>query len=211
MTIDWIKFIPALVLLLTPGDLFNGGSKVRYRDVTRDWESYWSRAVLHGMHSIDLVRAALGTWWLLDSLHSLPDARGFARYEVLVVQGGIRIFAVFLQTVICREKDAVNAPFTFVIGVLVAETAPMVSLFAIVFALTVALGTRAPIAFFPVVALAQLGIGFWFKGKGAVFGLCFGACAAMVPFLWAIMFRRDLVVAYRGKRLTPDGSHSPLR
>ena len=211
MTIDWLKFLPALVLLLTPGDLFNGGEKARYRDVTRDWEGYWVRALLHGMHSIDLVRAALGTWLLLESLHGAPDPRGLAKYEVLMVQGGIRILAVFLQTVVCREKDAVNAPFTFVIGLLVGGLSPVVGLFAVALAVPVALGSRSALAFFPVLALGQLGIGFWFKGKGAVFSLGFGAFAALVPFLWAIMFRRDLVVAYRAKRQASDGSRSPLR
>jgi len=211
MTIDWLKFLPALVLLLTPGDWFNGGSKVRYRDVTRDWDGYWLRAFAHGMHSIDLGRAALGTWLLIDSLHGAVGARGFAKYEVLLLQGGIRMLAVFIQTVVCREEDSVNAPFTFVTGVLLGGMSPIVAVFAIALALPIALGSRSPVAFFPVVALAHLGIGFWFKGKGSVFGLSFGAFAAMIPFLWAIMFRRELVVAYRAKRPDPERQHSPLR
>jgi len=177
----------------------------------RDWDGYWLRALAHGMHSIDLVRSALGTWWLIDSLHSLPNPQGFARYEVLVVQGGIRILAVFLQTVVCREKEAVNAPFTFIIGLLLAGTSPVVALFAIALAVPIALGVAHASGLFPVVALAHLGIGFWFKGKGAVFSLGFGAFAAMIPFLWAVLLRRDLVVAYRAKRLVSDNSHSPLR
>src|SRR3954470_14727416 len=99
MTIDWIKFLPAVALLLFPGDLLNS-SKVRYRDVMRDWDGYWSRVLIHGVHSIDLVRAALGTWWLLDSLHGAVNPHGFAKYEVLVTQASIRIFAVFLQAVV---------------------------------------------------------------------------------------------------------------
>ncbi len=211
MTIDWLKFLPAIVLLLTPGDLFNGGEKVRYRDVTRDWDGYWLRALAHGMHSIDLVRAALGTWLLLESLHGVANPRGFAKYEVLCLQGGIRILAMFIQTIVCREKDAVNAPFAFVIGLLLAGISPMVAVFAIALALPIALGSRSALMFFPVLALAHLGIGFWFKGKGGLFSLSFGALAAMIPFLWTIMFRRDLVVAYRAKRQGTDGSLSPLR
>ena len=45
MTIDWPKFLIALVLLLVPGDLFNGGKKVRYRDVTREWSGFWVSAI----------------------------------------------------------------------------------------------------------------------------------------------------------------------
>ncbi len=210
MTIDWLKFLPALVLLLTPGDLFNGG-KIRFRDVTRDWDGYWLRALSHGLHTIDLARAALGTWLLLDALHGAVNPHGFAKYEVLLWQGGIRIFAVLFQTVVCREEHAVNAPFTFVIGLLLGGISPVVSLFAIALALPVARGSGAPAAFFPVVALAYLGIGFWFKGKGAVLGLTVGAAAAMLPFLWSLLFRREMVVAYRAKRHVPEQFHSPLR
>ena len=210
MTIDWLMFVPALLLLLTPGDLFNGG-KARYRDVTRDWDGYWLRTLAHALHTADLIRAALGTWLLLNSLHGAVNPHGFAKYEVLLTQGGIRIFAVFIQTIVCREPEAANAPFAFVVGLLLGGSSPVVAAFAIALALPVALGTRSAIAFFPVVALAHLGIGFWFQGKGAVLRLCFGAVAAMIPFLWSLMFRRDLVVAYRAKRQPTDNSHSPLR
>jgi hypothetical protein len=210
MTIDWLKFLPALLLLLTPGDLFNG-SKVRYRDVTRDWDGYWLRALAHGLHTFDLARGALGTWLLLNSLHGAVNPHGFAKYEVLLTHGGIRIFAVLIQTIVCREPEAVNAPFAFVVGLLLGGSSPVVAAFAVALAMPIALGTRAAIVFFPVVALAHLGIGFWFNGKGAVLGQSFGAVAAMVPFLWSLMFRRDLVVAYRAKRLPADSPHSPLR
>lgn len=210
MTIDWLKFIPALLFLLTPADLFNG-SKVRYRDVTRDWDGYRSRVLVHGMHAIDLLRAALGTWLLLDSLQGAPNAHGLAKYAVLLTQGAVRILAVVLQTAVCRERDAANAPFAFVVGLLIAGTSPLVALFAIAFAAPIALGSRTPVAFFPVLALAHLGIGFWFKGKAAVLGLSFGAAAAMVPFLWAMMFHLELVVAYRAKRHNPEADLPPPR
>ena len=210
MTIDWLKFLPALLLLLTPGDLFNG-SRVRYRDVTRDWDGYWLRALAHGVHTLDLARGALGTWLLLDSLHGAVNPHGFAKYEVLFTQGGIRILAVFIQTMVCREPDAAIAPFTFVVGLLLGGSSPVVAVFAVALALPLALGTRAAIVFFPVVALAHLVIGIWFEGKGALLSLCFGTVAAMIPFLWSIMFRRDLVAAYRAKRQPADSPHSPLR
>jgi hypothetical protein len=211
MTIDWLMFLPALLLLLTPGDVFNRNKKVRYRDVSRDWDGYWSRALVHGLHSIDLVRAALGTWLLLESLHPAANAAGFQKYEVLLTQGGIRILAVLVQTVFCREEDAVNAPFTFVTGLLLGGVAPLVALFAVALALPVALGSRVAVAYFPVLALAHMGVGFWFLGKGAIVNLGFGAAAAMVPFLWSIMFRRDLVVPYRLTRAARDEVPSRLR
>jgi hypothetical protein len=211
LLIDWIKFIPALVLLLTPGSLFYGPQKVRYRDISRDWDTHWLRVLTHGLHAIDLARAALGTWLLLDSLQTVPDARGFAKYAALFTQGGIRIFAVWVQTVACRHPDSCNAPFAFVTGLLLAGISPLVAVFALALAIPIAMGARSPAAFFPLVGIAHLAIGFLFKGKGAVLTLGFGAVAAMVPLLWALMFRRELVIAYRARRMPEDHHAEPLR
>jgi hypothetical protein len=94
---------------------------------------------------------------------------------------------------------------------LLGGISPLVAVFAVALALPIALGSRMASAYFPVLGLAHLGIGFWFNGKGAVLGLGFGAFAAMLPFLWSIMFRRDLVVAYRLRRAVHDETPSPLR
>ena len=209
MTIDWIKFVPALLLLLTPGDLFNGG-KVRYREVSRDWDGFWSRALVHGLHTIDLVRAALGIWLLMESVQSATNPTGTARYQLLLLEGGLPIFAVLLQTIICREPESANAPFTFITGLLLGGSSPIPALFAIAIGLLFALGSRAGASYFPVSALVYLGVGFWFKGQGAAVSLVLGATAAVLPFLLAIMFRRDLVVAYRAKRQLAE-DQTPLR
>ncbi len=210
LTIDWLKFLVGLALLVTPGDWFSGG-KTRYRDISRDWSGHWTRILTHGTHAIDFARAALGTWLLLDSLHPLPNARGFAKYAVLCTQGSIRVFAVFIQMMVCRQKDSLNAPFAFVAGLLLTGSSPISAAFSLAFAITVAAGSNTPIAFFPVLGLTHLAIGFWFKGKGAVASLSFGAFAAMLPMLWSLAFRRDLVITYRAKRQAEEDSHSPLR
>ena len=210
MIVDWLKFLPALVLLLTPLSLFYG-EKTRYRDISRDWDQHWTLILTHGSHAIDLGRAALGTWWLLDSLQTVPNAHGLERYLPLLTQGSIRILAVLLQTVVCREPEHANAPFAFVTGLLLGGSAPVVALFALALAIPVAAGSRTPIAFFPLVAIAHFAIGFWFKGKGAVIGLSFGAIAATIPVLWSFMFHRDLVVAYRAKKVTKETALDPMR
>lgn len=211
LIIDWSRFLPALVLLLTPGALLYPSKKVRYRDITRDWDEHWPRVLAHGLHAIDLGRAALGTWLLLAALQTVPDAHGFAKYAVLLTQGTIRILAVFLQTAVCREPEHANAPFAFVIGLLLAGISPLVAVFACALAIPLAMGARAPAAFFPLLGLAHLGIGFWFKGKGAVLSLAFGAIAVTLPLLWSLLFRRDLVIGYRAKRLPDDHHSEPLR
>jgi hypothetical protein len=108
LVINWPQFAAAIVLLLTPGTLFYRSKKIRYREVSRDWADHWPRVLAHGLHAVDLVRAALGTWLLLESLHTVPDARGFAKYAVLFTQGAIRILAVWVQTVTCKEPDHIN-------------------------------------------------------------------------------------------------------
>lgn len=211
LIIDWPQFLAALVLLLTPGDWFCNKQKTRYRELSRDWVDHWPRMLAHGMHTIDFARAALGTWLLLDSLHSVPNARGFAKYAVVFTQGGIRIFAVILQTAICRNPDSANAPFAFVTGLLITGISPLVAVFALAFAIPIAMGANTPAAFFPVLGIMHLAIGFWFKGKGAVFGLSFGAIAALVPTVISLAFHRELVVAFRARRATDEKLQEPLR
>ena len=199
------------MLLLLPSDWFCDRKKVRYRELSRDWNDHWLRTLSHGMHAIDFARAALGTWLLLDSLHTVPNARGLAKYSVLLTQGAIRIVAVWIQTVVCRNPDSANAPFAFVTGTLLTGLSPLAAVFALAFAIPIAMGTHTPAAFFPVVGIMHFAMGFWFKGKGAVLGLSFGAVAAMLPLVWALAFHRELVVTYRAKRATAGQALPPLR
>lgn len=198
MIVDWVTFLPALVLLLTPVRLFHG-KKTGFREVSREWDKHWLLILKHEMHWIDLGRAALGTWLLIESLHAAPGAHGSAKYAPVLTQGAIRILAVLLQTVICREANHANAPFAFVTGLLLGAVSPLVGGFALAVAIPLAMGTRSTTAYFPLLGLAQLGFGFWFKGKGVVLPLSFGLVAAFVPVLWEIMFHRALVIPYRTK------------
>lgn len=210
MIIDWATFLPALVLLLTPVRLFHG-KKTGFREVSRDWDQHWLLILKHEMHVIDLGRAALGTWLLIESLHAVPGAHGSARYAPVLTQGAIRIFAVLLQTVICRHPESLNAPFAFVTGLVLGAVSPLVGGFALAVAVPLTMGTRSTTAYFPLLGLAQLGFGFWFKGKGAVLGLSFGTVATFVPLLWPMMFQRPLVIAYRAKRHAADYVPDRLR
>lgn len=199
MIIDWFKFAPALLLLLVPAGLFHG-RKVRYRAISRDWDDHWPLILTLGFHWIDLVRAALGGWLLVMALTQEPGMHGLARYAVLLTQGSTMILAVALQTFVCKELDSALAPFTFVAGLLFGVFPPAIAGFPVVLATAVASGAGAPLAFFPVLAVALMGIGFWFGGKGMVIKLVFGFCAIALPWLCAIAFRRELIIAYRAKR-----------
>src|SRR4051812_40343707 len=110
LVIDWLKFLPALVLLLTPVGIFHG-AKIRLRPISRGWDQHWAQIVTLSLHAIDLARAALGSWLLIGSLTAAPGAHGLAIQAPIILQGVIRVLAVLLQTIVCKEPDSANAPF----------------------------------------------------------------------------------------------------
>jgi hypothetical protein len=199
VTIEWMKFAPALALLLTPVALLEG-PRVHFREIDRDWDQHWPQITSLWLHYFDFARAALGTWLLLDSLHAIPNAHGLAKHAPLLIQGSIRVLAVFLQTVWCRESGSINAPFAFVAGLLITGVSPLVATIALALAIPLAAGSRTPVAFFPILAIAFLGVGFVFGGKGLILKIAAGACAPFVPWLWSMLFHRSLVIPYRSKR-----------
>jgi len=208
MIIDWLKFAPALFLLLPPSRVFHG-KKIRFRPISHDWTDHWSQILNLRLHWIDLGRAALGGWLLVESLALSPGAAGFMRYSVPVTLGAVMIVAVTLQTLVCKQPDSANAPFMFVTGLLIGVYPPTIVAFAIAVALTAATGSRVPAAYFPVLALTLVGSGFLFEGKKTLIKLALGFCAVIVPWLFSIMFSRDLVLTYRAKRRDPHGE-APL-
>lgn len=203
MVIDWLRFGPALALLLIPISIFHG-KKVRYLSLTRDWDRHWTRILALGLHAIDAGRAALGGWLLVVALTPDPAAHGVMRYSVLLTQGAVLCLAVILQVFFCKEPDSAHAPFTFVSGLVLGTYPPAIAGLPLVLAAAVAGGSRTPIAFFPVLSVALLGLGFLFGGKGMLLKLAFGACAVMLPWLCSLLFSRDLVISYRAKRLPGD-------
>ncbi len=208
MLIDWLKFPAALFLLLLPIGLFHG-QKIRFLAISRDWEGRRSLILTLGLHWIDLGRAALGGWLLLQSLALDPGALGFMRYSVPLTLGAIMILAVCLQTFVCKEPDSANAPFAFVTGMLFGVFTPVTAGFPFLIALTAAAGSRVPVAYFPVLALSLAGVGYVFDGRKTVVLLACGCCATLAPWLLSIMFPRELVLSYRAKRSSKDTA-SPL-
>lgn len=208
MIIDWLKFAPALAFLLVPIGLFHG-KKVRFRPITRDWADHWGQILTFGLHWIDLGRAIIGGWLLIEALTLATGAAGVMRYSVILIQATIVIVSVCVQTFVCKERDSAHAPFMFITGLLCGLYSPATAGFPILLALIVAAGTRIPVAYFPALALALGGLGFLFDGRKAVMKLAIGCIAALMPWLFSLMFSRTLVLTYRAKRQT-SGSESPL-
>lgn len=199
MLIDWVKFLPALLLLLTPISLFHG-KRVRYRGVDQSWDGYWKRAMALGLHSIDVLRAAAGAWWLAESLKVAPGTAGALRYAPLAAQFGVLCLATTVQTMACKERDSANAPFAFVAGLAIGYLPPLTSAFALVIAFVVAFGARLAPIFFPFLSVAIVGLGLLLNGKKLLYALISIACAIALPWLLCLLFPRTLVVSYWHKR-----------
>src|SRR5215212_2157351 len=130
MLIDWLKLVPAIVLLLAPMALFHGG-KVRYRSLPSGFESYWGRTFALGLHSIDLCRAILGAWLLVEAVTVPPDFEGPMRHAPVIIQGAVLFVGMLLQTFVCKEADAAYPPVAFAIGVVLGFLPPLVGGFAL--------------------------------------------------------------------------------
>ncbi len=208
LLIDWTKFAPALLLLLVPIGLFHG-PKVRFRSISREWTDHWHQILALGLHWIDFGRAIIGAWWLNEALTLQGGATGVARYYVLIAQAVVLLVAVALQACVCREEDSANAPFLFVSGIVIGFYPPIIAGFPLILAATVILGLRTPTAYFPVLAIFLTGIGFAFDRR-ILTKLLIGACAIALPWLFSLLFNRDLVVSYRAKRASKKDSSKEL-
>jgi hypothetical protein len=198
MQLDWLKLIPALVLLLTPISLFHG-RRVRFRAVEREWQGYWARTLGLGLHTIDLGRAALGAWLLFEAAQLDPELRGLARHAPVLMRLAVLTAAILLQTLPCREPEAANAPFAFAVGLALGALPPVVALFALVLALVLAAGASTPAAFFPLAAISVTGLGVLFEGMAALFLLATVALALVLPWLVTLLARRHFVTTYRAQ------------
>jgi hypothetical protein len=203
MIIYWSKFAPALFLLLLPIGLFHT-KKVRLRPVARDWNDHWAQILTLGLHWIDLGRAALGGWLLVEALAASPGVAGVMRYSVVFTQGIVVLVGIGLQCLVCKEEDGTHAPFTYVTGLLFGLFTPVVAAFPLLLALTITLGMRTPSLYFPLLAVLVAGAGFAFEPKKPMVKLALVCCAVTLPWLIALLFRRDLMISYRAKRTTKE-------
>lgn len=206
MLIVWFKLLPALLLLLPPVALFQR-DHVRYRALMRDWHGHWGKTFAHGLHAVDFFRAVLGAWLLAEAITRAPNIRGVMGYASIVVQIAIISLAAGLQTMICKEADAANAPFAFVAGLvagfvppLAAGYAPFLTVsFALILASAIAAGANTPAAFFPVLSLLVTGLGILFMGQGVMLSLAVASVGALTPWMLTLLFPRHFVVAFRSR------------
>lgn len=198
MIIHWFQLISAAVLLLIPIGLFHG-PKVRYRAIRRAWKGYWGRMLSLGLNPIDLGRATLGSWLLLQALESNSRAH-LPAWGLPALQSGIVLVAVVLQMLVCKEPKSLNACYPFLIGLIFGLNPLPVASFAVLGALVLAGGARMPMAFFPVLGILSFVFGLLFGDKTLNTVLVVGTVAALIPWLSSMLFSRALVITYRAKR-----------
>lgn len=209
MRIDWFQFSAALLLLLTPIGLFHG-RRVRFRPLQRQWgDEHWGQVFRFGLHAIDLLRAVLGTWLLLEAVTRVPEARGILRHGVLLSHAAVLWLGVLLQAMVCKEPDSIHAPFTFVTGIVAVYFYPAIAGFALVLAVMVPMATRIAASFFPSLALLLVAIGYLLSGQAKILELAIAGMAAFLPFLLSLLLNRQFVIAYRPRR--NSGTASPLK
>lgn len=198
MIIHWFQLVPAAILLLIPIGLFHG-PKVRYRAIRRAWRGYWGRMFALGLNAIDLGRAALGAWILLQAIEPATDTH-LPPWGLPALQSGIVLVAVILQMLVCKEHKSLNACYPFLIGLIFGLHPFPVASFAVLGALVIACGARMPMAFFPLLAILSFVFGLLFGDKSLNTVLVVGAVAALIPWLSSMLFSRALVITYRAKR-----------
>src|SRR5690242_19189195 len=155
MQIDWLKLVPAILLLIIPLGLFHG-RKVRFRSLPSGFDSYWSRVFALGSHTVDLLRAALGAWLLVEAITLSPDLKGPLRFVPPGVQAVTLVVAMILQTFVCKETDAANPPYAFALGMVLGFLPPLVAGFALFVGVMAAFGVRSVGGFFPLLAIAVM-------------------------------------------------------
>lgn len=198
MIIHWLQLVSAAVLLLIPTGLFHG-PKVRYRAIRRDWRGYWGRIFTLGQHTIDLGRAALGGWLLLQALEPAPRAH-LPAWGLPALTAGLVLVAVVLQMVVCKEPKSINSCYAFLIGLMFGLLDFPVAALAVFGAVAVACGLRMPMAFFPVLSVLAFALGAAFGGWPPTLAMFVCAGVVLIPWLSSMLFLRALVTTYRAKR-----------
>jgi hypothetical protein len=209
MLIDWLKFLPALVLLLPPVALFHT-KRVRYRALSHGWSGYWSRTFSLGLHSIDFGRAMLGAWWLADGISAGPDAYGLMRHGALFIQVPLLALAVTLQTLVSREPGSAHAPLTFVAGLVAGFLPPWIAAFSLLLGIVIAAGLRSPAGFFPLLGACVIAVGLLFSRTKLLPSLAGLACVVALPWMLTLLFPRYLALTYVARRASGSDTSRTL-
>lgn len=199
MSMDWNLFVPGLLLLLLPADLFLS-ARVELRsfesfrtlhDSPRQRPWWWVPILwldpLRGFTGVVLVRRALDLearkWEFLPR----------APYAWLVA---LLVLAVVAQLCTRRDRETLLAPLGFVAGLATALTPLPVIVPAFLLACVALFGLRHYQAFFGVGAAMLVALGFAFRVEPAWF--LPAAIAFVLPVIASLVTDRALALPTRG-------------
>ena len=199
MTVDWISFVPAMLLLLFPADrLLSSTVQLRRFDAFYTLENsprhrpwWWVPALW-----LDPLRGFAGTLLLGRALEISPAEWALAPLEPYVLMVTLLGLGVICQAVTWHEDVTVLlAPLGYVAGVVAALTTWPVALFGLTIGLIGLFAFRQFHAFFSSACVAVFLLGFALGGDPMGFGPATGALA--LPVAAALVCGRTLELPTR--------------
>jgi len=198
MTINWLLFLPAVVLLWTPIALLQG-KKARHRVVDIGWHGYWPRTLFFGLHWFDLIRAGVGSGLLFAATKVDLIQAGIDAHPPLLVRTGVLLVGALVQ---CRghlESKTIHAPFAYIAGLALGGLVPTVAVFSLALTLVLAIGPGLPSAVFPLLALIGAGLGYLLESMTGLFDVATLAPAIVAPWLLTFLLGKPFSSTYRSR------------
>lgn len=217
MTIDWLHFFLALLLLWFPRQVLRrGGEVLRLRRRHRpspmvdinpakmrepgDPRVLFMVEIVKPRNYIDFFRATVGSVMLLGgfagfeaAVRAADDAPGTTVQLVLYGRLLILAIAVMIQSFRFERKPTMFPPIFFLSGVALGLCGPFAAGFSLVLVWTINLTLPNPTAFLSVFALLVGGFGLLFLGTGNEQPF-FAVALIFLPVLVSLLARRRLVL-----------------
>ncbi len=220
MELNWVYFVPALLLLFYPTGDHGSSSRLRfcdYEDIRYNRggsaEASWRQLWLW----IDPLRAFAGAWLLRNAWVTVGPLEGAWIHVPLVATFALLALALGMQMHTRRDDTVLLAPMGYSIGLAFAILPPQIAALVIVSAVACTMGFRGWWAFyfFGAAAAAVFGylilrVNLWMAGSVALL---------LEPLLLALMLKRSLafpvtprrkrVVVKRVKERSPTAKPEP--
>ena len=192
MTIDWLNLATAVVLLwfpmLLPREMLSRldvrpqPPTIRPTWVLRRWQNW-----------IDLVRAALGSWILVDLSFVILEGKAARPRLAFAIVGGILLVGVLAQSLRYRTKLLSILPVCYVTGLVVGGLPPDMS------ALTVFVGWAFGFALrnihpTPLILAITVGILSYALHHLALSSVAIAAVVALPHLISVLMLQRPLLL-----------------
>ncbi len=205
----WLFLALGLLFMLPPMPIFYAEKikfrSIEYLEIARRNGSWWKvlrNVVTLPGHWIELGRAYVGMRCLLYSLETIRGRGTYPDFSkpwmVAAMALGAATLALLLMLVAFRRSEGALAPVTFVFGAILAAMPVEIGSLALILAVATMVSFKSLGAFFGMLALGLMGLGYLF-GQLLIAGM-FGAGFAAIPLLFAFFMNRELVIPIRQSR-----------